>query len=197
VLDLGAGTGKLARLLAASGARVVAVEPVAAMRALIPEAVEVVAGSAETIPLRDASVDAVTIAQAFQWFRPQQALAEIRRVLRPGGRLALVANLRDESDPLQRAFAKVLARHRGHPTLEPELGAIEPVEIATFHHVHELAAEELAVLAASETSIAFLEDGAREAALAEFAALGRPGTRVRLRYVTEVRLTPQATAPAC
>lgn len=94
VLDLGAGTGKLTRALAATGAEVVAVEPDAAMRAALPEALD---GRAEAIPLGDGSVDAVTVGQAFHWFDPEPALAEIARVLRPGGGLALVWNERDES----------------------------------------------------------------------------------------------------
>src|SRR6478672_11776732 len=85
VLDLGAGTGKLTRQLVALGADVVAVEPGDAMRAVlervVPEA-QVLAGSAEEIPLPDASVDTVTAAQAFHWFRTDEALAEMYRVLR-------------------------------------------------------------------------------------------------------------------
>ncbi len=102
VLDLAAGTGKLTRLLAATGADVVAVEPLAAMRqafAVAVAGVEVLDGTAEAIPLPDASVDAVTVAQAFHWFDPPRALAEMARVLRLGGGLALVWNERDESVP--------------------------------------------------------------------------------------------------
>lgn len=98
VLDLAAGTGKLTRLLVPSGAEVVAVEPVAAMRAVLADVlpgVEVLDGTAEAVPLPDASVDAVTVAQAFHWFDPPAALADIARVLRPGGTLALVWNTRD------------------------------------------------------------------------------------------------------
>jgi len=95
VVDLGAGTGKLTRLLLASGARVIAVEPIAEMRAHIQGA-EVLDGTAEAIPLDDASVDAVFVAQAFHWFDPDRALAEISRVLRPGGFLALLWNDRDD-----------------------------------------------------------------------------------------------------
>jgi ubiquinone/menaquinone biosynthesis C-methylase UbiE len=99
VCDLAAGTGKLTRLLAATGADVVAVEPVPGMReqlaATAPE-VELLDGTAEAIPLPDGSVDALTVAQAFHWFDPAVALAEIRRVLRPGGALAILFNKRDE-----------------------------------------------------------------------------------------------------
>jgi SAM-dependent methyltransferase len=98
VLDLAAGTGKLTRLLVSTGAHVIAVEPVEAMRAKLRD-VEVLDGTAEAIPLPDASVDAVTVGQAFHWFDPAAALGEIDRVLRPGGGLGLVWNERDESVP--------------------------------------------------------------------------------------------------
>lgn len=98
MLDLAAGTGKLTRLLVPTGAHVVAVEPLPAMRALLT-GVEALEGTAEAIPLPDASVDAVTVAQAFHWFDASAALAEIDRVLRPGGSLGLVWNERDESVP--------------------------------------------------------------------------------------------------
>jgi ubiquinone/menaquinone biosynthesis C-methylase UbiE len=111
VLDLAAGTGKLTRLLAASGAEVVAVEPVAAMRAQLALAVpqaEVLDGTAEDVPLPDASVDAVTVAQAFHWFDAPVALGEIRRVLRPGGWLFLVWNMRDRDADWVRAWGDLI-----------------------------------------------------------------------------------------
>jgi ubiquinone/menaquinone biosynthesis C-methylase UbiE len=107
VLDLAAGTGKLTRLLVGTGADVVAVEPVDGMREQLAGAVpgiEVLDGTAEAIPLPDASVDAVTVAQAFHWFRFDEALAEIRRVLRPGGGLAVLFNERDERVPWVRRW---------------------------------------------------------------------------------------------
>jgi SAM-dependent methyltransferase len=95
VLDLGAGTGKLTRLLVQRYAHVDAVEPLPAMRAILVAAVPSatgVAGTAEAIPFPDASFDAVFAAQAFHWFANDVAIAEIARVLRPGGVLALVWN---------------------------------------------------------------------------------------------------------
>jgi SAM-dependent methyltransferase len=100
VLDLAAGTGKLSRSLLAAGLDVVAVEPQAAMRdrlAAVIGSERVREGFAEAIPLPDASVDAVTVADGFHWFDHAKALAEIRRVLRPGGGLAVLATVPDWS----------------------------------------------------------------------------------------------------
>jgi SAM-dependent methyltransferase len=98
-LDLGSGTGKFLPRLRATGAAVIAVEPVAAMRAQLVErnpGVEAREGSAEQIPLGDGSVDTVVCAQSFHWFATSAALAEIRRVLKPGGALGLIWNVRDQ-----------------------------------------------------------------------------------------------------
>src|SRR3954454_19582945 len=88
IVDLGAGTGKLTRLLVPSGARVVAVEPIPEMRALI-DVGGAIDGTAEAIPMADGSAALVTVAQAFHWFDLDRALPEIHRVLRTGGSLAL------------------------------------------------------------------------------------------------------------
>lgn len=96
VLDLGAGTGKLTRLLVARFDRVVAVEPADAMRRVLSEACPVAdarRGHARDIPLADASVDAIFAAEAFHWFDDDVALIEIARVLREGGALVLMWNL--------------------------------------------------------------------------------------------------------
>ncbi len=98
VVDLAAGTGKLTALIAGTGSRLVAVEPVAAMRARLRDRlpdVPVVAGVAESLPLAPASVDAVLVAQAFHWFNANLAMAELGRVLKVGGRLALIWNARE------------------------------------------------------------------------------------------------------
>jgi ubiquinone/menaquinone biosynthesis C-methylase UbiE len=100
VLDLAAGTGKLTRALLAFGLDVVAVEPQGPLRDKLAERLgpeRVREGLAESIPLPDASVAAVTVADAFHWFDRERALAEIRRVLRPGGGLAVIATLPDWS----------------------------------------------------------------------------------------------------
>jgi SAM-dependent methyltransferase len=193
VLDLGAGTGKLSRLLVETGARVVAVEPVEEMRQLLETVmgVEALAGAAEAIPLPDASADACTIAQAFHWFAPVLALAEIHRVLRPGSALGLLWNRLDEADPLTAAFAGVLSRYRAHAPVGSawsegydRADLFTPIEVRTFANVQELDAETIADRLASESSIAVLPEEQRLQAIREARTLA-PGTVV-LRYVTEV-----------
>jgi SAM-dependent methyltransferase len=199
VLDLAAGTGKLGRLLVPSGARVVAVEPVDAMRELIPpDSIEALAGTAEAMPLAVGAADAVVVGQAFQWFDAAAAMTEIHRVLRPNGRLAIVRNLRDLGDPVQRAFEDVLRRHRSHPSLEADLDIesalhegdlFELRNVRNFPHEHELAAHDIVALAASETSIALLDAEARNAALADFGRVADSlAPRLRLQYTTEIHL---------
>jgi SAM-dependent methyltransferase len=111
VLDLAAGTGKLTRLLAEIGADLVAVEPSAAMRsefASVLPGIPVHEGTAEQIPLADDAVDAVVVAQAFHWFDAPTALAEIERVLKARGGLALIWNERDESVPWVAELSRVM-----------------------------------------------------------------------------------------
>ncbi|WP_437973555.1 class I SAM-dependent methyltransferase [Sorangium sp. So ce295] len=114
VLDLGAGTGKLTRLLVPTGARLLALEPVEGMRRklgqMVPSAIPL-DGVAEAIPLPETSVDAAVAAQSFHWFHGDLALAEIHRVLRPRGRLSLLFNLRDERVDWVARISHILDRH--------------------------------------------------------------------------------------
>jgi ubiquinone/menaquinone biosynthesis C-methylase UbiE len=199
LLDLAAGTGKLTRPLARTRARVIAVEPAAGMldrlRAAVPEA-EALEGTAEAIPLAGGSVDAITVAQAFHWFANDDALAEMQRVLRPGGRLALVWNRRELSAPshaeLDRLFAPYqgdVPRHR-HGTWRAAMDATERFDpLATaefaFEQRHDVAG--YVERAASTSFIAALPDAERERLLAEAEAIGRRlGEPVVLPYVSEL-----------
>jgi SAM-dependent methyltransferase len=95
IVDLAAGTGKLTRLLVQYG-DVLAVEPIPEMRAHAARIAPAIGATAELLPFRDGIADAVVVGQAFHWFDAPRALAEIARVLRPGGTLALLWNDRDE-----------------------------------------------------------------------------------------------------
>jgi SAM-dependent methyltransferase len=166
VLDLGAGTGKLTRQLVALGADVVAVEPGDAMRAVlervVPEA-QALAGSAEQIPLPDASVDVVTAAQAFHWFRTEEALAEMHRVLRPGGGFAIFWNHWDDDDPLTHGLNELIERlrpegtHQGPAEWQLTIAA-SPLfgtpEERTFRHAERLDADTVAGRVASVSVVA-------------------------------------------
>ncbi len=122
VLDLGAGTGRLARAVRPHVGQVVAVEPLPGMRAAIgqPDGVRVLEGTAEAIPLPDASVDAVAVGDAFHWFRGRDALAEIHRVLRRRGGLALIWNVPIWKElPWNQAFVAAM-RRRSAPGVTPQ-----------------------------------------------------------------------------
>jgi SAM-dependent methyltransferase len=112
VLDLGAGTGKLTRVLAGRYRRVLALEPLDELRAILAERVPsagLLRGVAEAIPLGDAEVDAVFAAQSFHWFANEVALAEIARVLRPGGVFARLWNEALEPSQLPEAYRRRLS----------------------------------------------------------------------------------------
>ena len=168
VVDLGAGTGKLTRSLAALGHHVVAVEPLGEMldrlRAAVP-GVTAVAGSAESMPLPDGAADVVACAQAFHWFDQEPALAEIARVLRPGGRIALVWNVRDERVPwvseLSDAMVGRTGVDRGAAGPIEQSGLYGPVEHATFEHTQTVDREALRSLVLSRSYCAVLAEEER------------------------------------
>ncbi|MGY2224352.1 methyltransferase domain-containing protein [Pseudomonas gingeri] len=115
-IDLGAGTGKFTRLLVATGATVTAIEPVETMRAELAArlpAVRALPGTAEAMPLESGFADTLLCAQAFHWFAHEAALAEIHRVLKPGGRLGLVWNVRDESVDWVAAITRIITPYEG------------------------------------------------------------------------------------
>jgi ubiquinone/menaquinone biosynthesis C-methylase UbiE len=165
VLDLAAGTGKLTRLLAQLGSDVTAVEPVDAMRKRLAETVpgvKALAGTAEAIPLRDRSMDAVTVGQAFHWFDGDVALAEIHRVLRAGTRLGLIWNVKDETVDWVAQLAEIIEPYRGSA---PRVASgdwkaafertklFSPLERARFSFVHET---DMQTVVARVTSISFI-----------------------------------------
>ena len=176
VLDLAAGTGKLTRLLAELGPELVAVEPSAAMReqfgAVLPT-VPVHEGTAEQIPLADESVDAVVVAQAFHWFDAARACAEIGRVLRPEGGLALVWNERDESVPWVAELTKVMHWDVRMPyqvgtdfrTVLDESRRFTPARRERFRFEQELDRDGLCERVASTSYIASMDAAEREALL--------------------------------
>lgn len=115
-LEVGAGTGKFIPTLQKTGCEIIALEPIAEMREQLAHAfprVKALAGSADGIPLPDASVDAVVCAQAFHWFATPEAVAEMRRVLVPGGVLGLIWNGRDEDVPWVAALSDITNRYEG------------------------------------------------------------------------------------
>jgi SAM-dependent methyltransferase len=164
VLDLAAGTGKLTRGLAAHGRELVAVDPSEAMLAELRHAVpgaEALVGTAEAIPLPDASVDAVTVAQAFHWFDYRPALREIGRVLRPGGVLAMVWNARDEREPWVRRLSEIVGVERvDDADLRAEVarsGLYGPLEQAAFAHEQRVDRRTLVELVSSRSYCATRE----------------------------------------
>jgi SAM-dependent methyltransferase len=137
--DLGAGTGISSRQLASRGAHVIAIEPNPEMCALIlpmPGLVPVI-GTAESIPLRSSCVRIATAFQAFHWFDAERALAEIHRVLVPGGRLALVWNERDDRDDFTAAYREIVRAASGNHPAEARMEGVE----ALSHSEHFFAPE--------------------------------------------------------
>lgn len=194
VLEVGAGTGKLTTELVAQGHDVLATDPDEQMldllRARVPEARALVA-SAEELPAGDRVVDVVIAAQSFHWFDHALALPEIARVLKPGGVLALVWNLRDVRIPWVRRFGDLIGTQEQLADPTEVLGAsalFDPPEAETFMVWQDINRETIVDLVASRSNISTLDDEARAAKLAEVVAFyddfGRGYDGMQLPYRT-------------
>jgi ubiquinone/menaquinone biosynthesis C-methylase UbiE len=182
-IDLGAGTGKFTRLLVDTGATVIAIEPVAAMLERLTQdlpGVTALQGVAQRIPLPDSSADALVCAQAFHWFASRESLAEIRRVLKHGGVLGLIWNVRDESVDWVAQLTRIMQPYEGTAPRyyreewrsvfpAPGLGELQK---RTFTHVHSGAPEQVIVeRVASVSFIAALDVATRSGVLDQVRAL--------------------------
>lgn len=198
VADVAAGTGKFTRLLAPTGAWVVAVEPVEGMRSKLPR-LPTVGATAERLPFRDRSLDAVTVAQAFHWFDGPVALAELHRVLRPGGRLALVWNARDRSVPWVDRIWSIMDRverrapwgaHEWRETAFVDTPWFGPLHEETFHHEQVLTPDDVVERVRSVSHVAVLPREQQDALLDEVRAVLRddPATAGRAEVALPYRV---------
>jgi ubiquinone/menaquinone biosynthesis C-methylase UbiE len=180
VLDLAAGTGKLTRLLEPLGADLIAAEPVDGMRAVLHDrspSVPVLSSTAEQLPLAAATLDAITVAQAFHWFDAPVALEEAARVLRPHGRLGLVWNARDRSRAHVDALWSIMDRvekkapWRQHEEWRDsaftETAWFGPLHEATFHHEQLMSVEDVVDRFRSVSHVAVLPPDEQGAVLQE------------------------------
>lgn len=197
VADVGAGTGKLTQALEHTGAELVAVEPVAAMRELLARALpaaRVLDATAEGLPLAGGSIDAIVVGQAFHWFDGPRALREFHRVLCPEGRLALVWNRRRYEQPLHAAIEEIIAPYRGATPSHRSgqwRGALEatdlfePIGERVLPFVHVLSREQLVDRVASTSFIGALDEREQAAVLARVRGIAHSDT-VELGYECEV-----------
>lgn len=185
VVDLGAGTGKGARAIAALGHEVIAVEPSDGMREalgaslrLIPadvaRRITALAGGAEDLPINSGSVDAVTVFQAWHWFDAEAAAAECARVLRPGGWLSMGWHHRSEDVGWSRELSDIVDRHENQPDDQeaPPVGAeFEPSETELFTYGMRQSVEDLVLHASTWSYVAIHPE--RDRVLDDVRALGR------------------------
>ena len=198
VLDLGAGTGRLTRALAARYDAVVAVEPDERMRALIGVGT-VLAGAAEAIPLAERSVDVVFVGEAIHWFDAPLALAEIARVLRPRGGLAVISTRWWETDPplpepalalLRGPFERTVGQRRPPWTDALASQPFGPLCSERLEEAITVDSDRLLALYSTTSSIAALEDDQRDALLADVRALLAGPYRLPIKHeLSWTRLT--------
>ncbi|MET9020030.1 class I SAM-dependent methyltransferase [Actinopolymorpha sp. NPDC004070] len=192
VVDLGAGTGKLTRALLAPGRTVIGVEPSAGMREqfsqVLPD-VPVLEGTGESIPLPDSSVDALVCAQAWHWVDPEVAVPEVARVLRPGGRLGLVWNLRDASVPWVAELDRILRDYAAAPTEDRQVEHVGApfglVERQDFHWSHPMTAGDVMDMIASRSYVITLDSATREELLQRVRELLDTERPTAMPYTTE------------
>ena len=183
VVEVGAGTGLFTRLILETGARVLAVDPVAEMLAHLAATVPGVAtaiATAETLPVAAESVDAVICATAFHWFATSPVLAEFHRVLRPGGTLGLIWNVRDTEVPWVRRLSEITDRYQDDAPRQKSQAWRDIFPAPGFSPLHETAmrydhagtAEEVIIGRTLSTSfIAALPDDRRATLVDEIRAM--------------------------
>jgi SAM-dependent methyltransferase len=204
VVEIGSGTGKFTRALAPLGAARVAIEPTAGMRAVFRRAVPdvpVVDGTAEAIPLPDGFADAVVCAQAFHWFRPRPALREIARVLRPGGGLGLVWNVRNESAGWSRELTRLMRPYgwrspahrdrRWQPTFRDPSSPFGPLHRKDFPHAQRGPPPQFVERVLSVSAVAVQPAAERRRIAARVRALLRKHPETRGRSVLEMPYTTE------
>ena len=193
VADLGAGTGILSRQLRNLGHDVVAVEPDELMRARLVEAspgITALAGTAEAIPLRGSSVDAVVAGQSHHWFDPERAHPEIARVLRPGGVFAVLRNDADPATPWTVRFAEIIDGAGADGESEVDFGeSFGPMARAEFGNELSMKVDDLVGLATTRSPYLVATEAERTdlvAAVRRLVADAGLAGRFTMRYLTRV-----------
>lgn len=197
VVDLAAGTGKFTRRLADLGCQIIAIEPVEGMRqkfqTLLPN-IPILEGTAESIPLDAASVDIITVAQAFHWFQGETALTEIHRVLKPGGYLGILWNVRDESADWVAQISEIITPYEGDApryrtgdwrTAFEQTDLFTPLETQTFSYVHQYDLDTAIDRVASISFIAALDAQTQQTVLQQVRELLEQHPQTRDRPIIE------------
>lgn len=228
VVDLAAGTGKFTRVLEVIREgdpeaidAIIAVEPVAEMRAKCSEMIErfgsgrpsmVMEGTAENIPIAESSIDVLTVAQAFHWFDGEKALPEIHRVLKPGGMLLLIWNVRDESVEWIRAMTALMKPYEGDAPRYLSMKWREafrnselftPLELTKFKNPTLGTMETMLDRVASVSFVASLESAARAELLSRMRDLyssrlgvdGAPAGLLKMPYETNIFICRAIPSP--